>query len=673
MAAHHWHVLAATKGLDQRQQPTTDGAQGYALEAENLGFGQAGALVMRLGSAMQSLASSGITGVVEWMGKFVTNAGVEERWAASNNAGTANLARRASGSWNSVSFSDTVAVADLRYMSAAALNGLYAVCYNSDVNRAHVWDGTALRRMGIDKPAAPTAADLGSGAGAIAARMYRIQYLIVSGSDIVAASELSSASSPITPVGADTIRVTKSTTVDSATHWRVYAIAGSTDTYDLYKLISGNIVVATTTYDDTVDPAAYSGDAPAELGQNIPPPSAKYVIEDGERFIFAGAHEASGTATQTAPKQNRVWYTPPLGAADIGDSERIPSTATQKNRIDIGDAGPITGLALLEGIVYVFKADSVWKLLPTGDLTRPYRRRRMTNGTGAIDQRCVLMAENSEGVPCIYFASRTGVYQILGGAIRDVSEAARRDLRLNAFSAAASLLGWQPHEKTLYVQTAHGTAPAVGQYRQFIFDVAQEKWSGASYGPYQAGWILGRSVLGVDTTLTDQSFVRCALTALDDDGIPRLLLGGQTSDPDAEGSILSYGAQGGLDGTHAFTARGRWRLPLGVKEGRQFTVYAPTVVYRNPVGSESVTTTLTLTYRNDAGLESSDAVTLTATDANDPLGQQRVTVEGMTLADCFVVDVRVQVACNAAFEASTVPVAIDAIWVPYELKQEVAA
>jgi hypothetical protein len=676
MALQNPFVISATRGLDQRQQPTTDGAQGFAVEADNLAFSHAAAMVMRLGLASQDLTSAGVTGSVEWVGKHITNAGVEELWIASNNAGTANLARRSGGTWSTVTFSDTVNVANLRYMCGASLNGMFALMYDSNVNRAHVWDGTNLRRMGISKPSAPTVANTGAGAYAADARRYRVQFLIVSGSDTVAASELSDATNTFTPSGTGTAaRVTKPTTPDSATHWRVYAIAGSTDTYDSYELISGNIAVGTTTYDDSTAPASYDGENPAALGTYIPPPSAKYVVSDGLRFLMAGAWESSGSAGETDPKHNRVWFTPPLGASDIGDSERIPNIAdVQFNKHDCGDAGPLTSISEpLEGRIYVLKDNSVGILAPTGVLESPYTYRLLTKSAGCVDQRSLVLAENGEGVPSLYFASKTSVYQITGGSIRDISEAFRRDIRLARFSAADSLVGWDPVEKTLFVQLKISTGDRAGQYRHFLYDVASERVSGAHFGTYQAGWVLGSSVLGVNTKLTAQGIVRHAVTALDEDGAPRLILVGQTSDGAATaGAVFAYGAQIGADGATGYTARLRVRVPLGLAAGRMISVGNPTVIYRNPVGSENVTGTLTVSYVREDGEVSSQAKTLETTDIDDALGQRTMTFEQVTLGDVLNLDVRLQLTYDGSVDDTTVPPAVDVVMVPWKLQNRVA-
>lgn len=342
-----------------------------------------------------------------------------ELWAFSNTS-TMVMHRRASGTWNSVSISDTPSGS--AGPCAVTLNNKFFIAYNSSVNRLHVWDGSALRRVGLSKPSAPTAAD-GAGAGADVNRYYRVSFLIMSGSDIVVESELSEAVL-FNPAAANSAVVTKPTTVDSATHWRVWAvIASSGDTYDLYQLISSNIVVATTTYEDTVAPASYSGDAPARLGMHIPPPSCKFIVADvtGNRLVMAGAHETSGSAGETLPKTSRVWFTRPLGASDNGDDETIPNveaTATldgQKNWIDVGenDGDIIYGLGVLGTAIYVFKARHIYALYPTNIDTAPYRQELISVGIG--------LATTAEFVPhrtivstgdALYFSALSGPYRL---------------------------------------------------------------------------------------------------------------------------------------------------------------------------------------------------------------------------------------------------------------------
>lgn len=668
----NWLPLTASMGLDQRMQPTTDGAQSYLLEANNLSFAQAGFFVVRLGMASVTLTSSGITGVAEWLGRHVPNSGTEELWANSNNSGTANLARRSAGTWATVTYSDTVTVADLRYHHGVTHNGKFFLAYNSDVNRLHVWDGTALRRAGISKPSAPTVANTGSGTYAATARRYRVQFYIQSGTDVIASSELSDAVS-FTPSGSGThARVTKPTTPDSATHWAVYGLISTAgDTYTLYEKISSNIAVGTTTYDDNVDPASYNGDFPPTLGRFIPPPSCKYLASDGAHLILAGAWESSGSAGETTPKANRVWFSAPLGTTDQGDDESIPQTTSFNLYLDVGDAGPVTGLAgPIYGDVYVFKTDSVYKLIPTGDAETPFRALLITDAIGAVDQRVICKAENGEGNPTIYFASRTGVYTITSGGVQELSEPIRRDLRVTTFTAAASWLAFDPLEKTLIAYVTSSAPTTQGRYSVFGLDVATARWTGLSFGTAGFGWILGTSRLGIDTTLgAAGTVIRAALTAQDANGVPRLHVAGQNYN--AAGVILAYGGQGGRDGSDGYGAALRLRLVLGLPEGRFARLGAPTVFYRNPVGAAAANTILNLFYIREDGYTAQHSVTLTSTAANDPMDRQYRTFEDLQLADTLSPDVYLVLGSSGSF-ATTVPVAIDTVLVPYEIQEPLA-
>ena len=111
--------------------------------------------------------------------------------------------------------------------------------------------------------------------------------------------------------------------------------------------------VASTTYDDT-SASISTTNLSAVLGAYVPPPSAKYVLSDGSRILLGAAWEATAATGETAPKQNRIWFTPTLGTTDQGDDERLPNTVDQQNWIDIGNSGPITGISgPVYGDIYV--------------------------------------------------------------------------------------------------------------------------------------------------------------------------------------------------------------------------------------------------------------------------------------------------------------------------------
>jgi hypothetical protein len=93
------------------------------------------------------------------------------------------------------------------------------------------------------------------------------------------------------------------------------------------------------------------------------------------------------------------------------------------------------------------------------------------------------------------------------------------------------------------------------------------------------------------------------------------------------------------------------------------------VVYRSPT---TETATLAVAYIRDDGEVRTQSKTLTATENNDPLDQERVTFESLEMTDAFVVDVRLYLSYGAAWSGA-IPAAIDSVWIPYTLQREVAA
>lgn len=655
-----WWTFGQAKGLNQRAQPLLSGNDGIVMESENLSFFQQGALVQRFGSQSQSLTSSGFTGVIDWLGRFVTTNGVEERWGAANNAGTAALARRTAGTWAPVSFSDTVVVGDLRYMGAAALTSKYFLAYNSNVNRLHVWDGTSVRRVGFAQASAVTAAALG-GTGLTFNRWYRKRVVELDADNtIVRESEASATPVNVSISNKSGVQITRGTVPgEGETDWIVEAAADDGGVPGTFYQIA-TVDIATLTYDDT-NTSITSFDVSPLVGAYIPPPSAKYLLSDTNRILMAGCWETSGDADQTTPKQNRVWYTPVLGSTDIGDDERVPNTIDQKNWIDIGDEGPITGLiGPLYGDIYVFKSNTVGKLVPTGDVTTPYRYIPLTVGIGAVDQRVITSAEQGEGIPAVFFASASSVYMLTSGGITEISDAVSRDLRMNNFTAASSWVAYDPYDKTLKCQTNSGSAVLSGQYYQFSYDLKTKEWSGISIGGGESSWILGRGLLGIDTILGgDGATIRNTVVASNDNGSSRLLLGGQ--DDTGASLLVANGDVCGVDGPTSFTSRMRVRkFPT---PGHFFRIGCPTVIYRNPVGTSGVTGTLMVSYLRQDDVIDTQTVTLEATDADNSVQQVMKSIDGMMQADLGVLDVRLTLSYDGDF-LSSVPPSIDAFMIP---------
>ena len=657
----HWLTLTNPGGLDERSRVPSN----LVLEAENLGLAHDGWLVMRPGLGSESLTGASLTGPIQWGTRFINSSGVEEIWlAAENSGGVAAMVRRVSGTWSSVTISDTITVADLRYITSASLNGKLFLAYNSDVNRLHVWDGTSLRRVGLALPAAPTVATLG-GAGITDTHYYRVRWLQLSGSTVIRRSE-PSASANLAIVDDSGWRITRPTAAsEGETHWEVEA--AEADAGPWYRL--AQVAIATTTYDhssDAVDTTNLSDIA----GLHVPPPSAKYLLSTGTRLLMAGAWEASAASGQTEPETNRIWFTRVLNSSGEGDDETIPDTVNQTNWIDIGDASPLTGLGgPLVGDVYHFKADQFGRLVPTSDDLVPYSDVPISPFTGAVDQR-VIINGLSHGAPAIYFASVNSAQRITGGGLTDISDEIARDLRTSNITAGESVLGFDPamHQLVLVINTS---APArSGSYFQFSYDSVQDRWSGWNQGGSESGWIIGTGVLGVSTVIGDAgSFIRTMFSGQASDGITRLLAGGQ--DTNEAAALGSWGTTIGTDTGSAYTSRVRWR-GIVHDEGHRVSVGAPTVVYRDPSASQSANATITVAYVREDGetvTESRAAVDgLTAQTVHDPLSIRTMAFEGLQLADIDVLDVRVSMTYDAGFYSAVLP-GVDCIRIPYTVQE----
>lgn len=303
--------------------------------------------------------------------------------------------------------------------SAVGLGGFFHLMYDTAQNRSHVFDASLskVRRSGLATPVAPTVAQ--DGAGALSwTRFYASRWVDISGADTRRRSERSPSVSITIAAKAGATVTRPALASEDETHWEVLASdTGVAGTW--YRL--SQVVAATTTYDDTA--ATIPTTTPdASDGINYPPPSAKFVAKINARLVMGGAWETSGGFI--TPKNNRVWWTPVIGASDIGDLERVPSGYS----LDVGDA--ITGIGgPLQGALYVFGYRNIWKLQPTGlPGANAFRAIDISSGIGCIRHQSIVMAEDENGSPALYFWSHRGPYrygvnglQWLGNDVLDVA------------------------------------------------------------------------------------------------------------------------------------------------------------------------------------------------------------------------------------------------------------
>ena len=659
-AVETWN-LGPTNGLNQRGFALDAGQA--VLEADNLTFLTDSFMSARNSFTTEVLTSAGFTGEIQWLGRHVTNDGVEELWAAAYNAGTVACARRVAGTWSAVTLIDTPNPNKLTEMHSVTFNGKLFLAYDSAVNRLHCWDGTSVRKVGLIVSGIGSAANTGSGSYAATARQYRFSQRLKVGTDIICESELSAVVS-FTPSGSGTAaRITEPTVVDSATHWVVYGLVSSAgDVYNLYEELAETIYGST--YDDSTAPASYDGDAPPVLNSNIPPPSAKSLATDGSRLVMGGAWETSASAGQTTPASNRVWFSRVLAATDVGDDESVPNGLW----LDIGDAGNVTSLGTIYTDIYVFKGGSVHKLVPTQDPDGPFSRVLISENFGSVGQRLVANGETEDGFSAIYFADDHAVYRLAYGAVLPFSEPVGRDMRAQAVGAATSLLAYDPYRRVLLMQLSNTATTAVGTYSAFTTDTVKKKWSGFSLAGATNGWELGTGALGTDTTLAGMNAtIRAAVVAGDTNGSLRLYVAGK--DDAGVSQLQSWGNRNGLDSLIGFTAKIRARRTFG--PGKRATVWAPTLYYRNPQDATSGTLSCTVSFVRNYDETRSQTFTMETTQDDNGISIKEQTLESLACGDVSVLDAVVTLTYSGTAFDSVVSPTIDALVIPYKVQEAV--
>lgn len=387
-------------------------------EAINVDFSNITFARKRGGVAKQAFTGATFASPVSGLWRHVpdTSEAVAELWGA---GGTA-INRLAGGTaWTLPTFTDAN-VSDGRDVQGTSFNGKFFLAYESAQPRLHVWDpsatsGARVRRVGIAVMTTPSVVDTGVGAYAAVLRYYRTRAVMQSGGVTLQRSE-PTASVAFTPSGGGTAAHIIRGTVPSEneTHWEVEA---STD--NAFFFVIATVAAATTTYDDSAATTTYlNNPASPVLNTYRLPVSAKFIAADQSRLLLFGDFT-------TTNQQNRVYFTPVLGASGVSDDERVP--LTNYVTLDEKDSGASTGLGgPCNGAMFAFKYRQIWKLTATGDATQPYSVFPISKSVGAINQRCIDVGEDEAGNAAIYFMSHRGPYrygvnglQYLGKHIED--------------------------------------------------------------------------------------------------------------------------------------------------------------------------------------------------------------------------------------------------------------
>jgi len=496
-------LLDFTGGLNSAEPPDQL-MPGQLAEIRNLEYRRTKGLKRRRGMAARLTGTIGLAGASSILSLFRHTPGQSEStmelWAAHSDSGNLNvLGRVAAGSvWASVALADPIAsVTAAWFCRGVSFNGKLFLPYDSAVDRLHVWDGTSVRRVGISGPAAaPTVANTGAGTYAAIPRFYKVQFLGLDGTGRVTYSPLSAASLVFTPSGAGlAARVTRPALPgDSEIVWTLF---GSPDGVNYYAINSA--AVATTFVDDTILPANYPTTDPAQAGlptgadYYTAPPSCKFLLVDGAQLLLGGSWE-------NVAASSTVFYTPALNTTgfNAADDERVPTT----NRVELDPqlGGGITGMGgPIGGTPVVFKLERTYLLNPTNDPTRPYTRQLLSDAVGCVSYQGIVLAEDEQGSPSLYWPSRRGYYRYGSGGL-EYCGADIEDLwatvNLSAQAGITAAYHRDAGQVYVYLPVSGQNTPQV----LVVFDVARARRSTEGV---RGGW-----------TRADSNLARCSAIAM---------------------------------------------------------------------------------------------------------------------------------------------------------------
>lgn len=264
-------TITSLRGGLNDAEPPQELAQDECVQADNVEFFFSTCGERRAGCTALSLTSSGLTSeaviahISQWFPANVVTTPEFIAIGATPSTSVSAARRDTGGTWHTLSPNDAInnTAPDIFGITAQPLSGVDYLAYHSSVDRLHAWDGTSWRRTGLAAPAAPTAANQGTG-NYSGKRYFRVRYVVMNGSTVVLRSE-PSPSLTFTPSGTGaSARVTKPATIsEGETHWELEASEVSDGDY--YRI--ARTAVGTTTFDDTT---ASSKTFPAPKGAGAP-------------------------------------------------------------------------------------------------------------------------------------------------------------------------------------------------------------------------------------------------------------------------------------------------------------------------------------------------------------------------------------------------------------------
>ncbi|MGV1037713.1 MAG: hypothetical protein ACOYD0_11915 [Candidatus Nanopelagicales bacterium] len=394
-----WITISDLRGGRNGTDPPVTLRENEVVDAVNIDYHNILFGRKRAGAESINTTSSGMTAVVCSLGRHVPTSDdtAAELWATdANNV----FARLAANTWSVPTLKDAI-TGNPWEVSYASLNGKFFIAYQTAQDRLHCWDGSTVRRVGLPAPgAAPVANNGGSGSYAATLRYYRVRWTRQESNVSVLRSE-PSALVPFTPSGngAHVVITRPIQPSELETHWELEV---SLDGATFYVLAT--TLIATTTYNDSAATTTYTA-------HPVSPTTGTYTVPSSYKFLAVDQNRLLGFGNYTSTnKQNRVWFSAVVGSLNVGDAERVPTD----NYLDLdeNDSGAATGLkGPISGSFFAFKTNQLWKLTPTGDTDKPYSKQAITKSVGAVGPRAIVIGEDEQGSPALYWMSDRGPYR----------------------------------------------------------------------------------------------------------------------------------------------------------------------------------------------------------------------------------------------------------------------
>lgn len=322
-------------------------------------------------------------------------------------------------SWHNVIPSDAITVTrPERYeVDAVTFHEQMFIAYKGKVGRFHVWDGTELRPTGLVQPEIVSTADTGGAGSFIGTRYYRQRIIKMSGSTILLRSEPSESYTHI-PSGTNlSVTITRPTPPgEGETHWELEASIDNV----IFNVLATTIIATATVVDTTDYVAGYTGELSEDIGDYALLPSARFVVADDDRLLFAGSFDDETLAS-------RFSWTPVFNDPGVGNAERSPIDTDNFKDLNTSEGGPITGMSrTVNGYIYIFKLSHIYQAVRTGLRARAYDVSALSKVRGAL-RGSIVEGVDQNGKPCLYFTDPTvGPCRIGEGGIqtcsRDIQE-----------------------------------------------------------------------------------------------------------------------------------------------------------------------------------------------------------------------------------------------------------